>query len=134
MNVRSVGPVALAAAAFGGAGGAAVVAVAGSGDTSTTTVVQQAPLTASLASSDTENASLTPAQIYKRDAPGVVFVRSEVVQRSQSPFFPAPTEQRGEATGSGFVIDKSGDILTNAHVIDGAVKVTVQFSDSRTVT
>jgi S1-C subfamily serine protease len=44
-----------------------------------------------------------------------------------------PTEQRGEATGSGFVIDHNGDILTNAHVIDGAVKVTVQFGDNKSV-
>jgi S1-C subfamily serine protease len=44
-----------------------------------------------------------------------------------------PTEQRGEATGSGFVIDKAGDILTNAHVVEGAVKVSVQFSDSKSV-
>jgi S1-C subfamily serine protease len=109
------------------------VAVAGSGDTATTTVVQQAPLSSSPAS-DTRGASLTPAEIYKRDAPGVVFVRSEIVQKTESPFFLQPQRQQGEATGSGFVIDKAGDILTNAHVIDGAVKVTVQFSDSRSVT
>jgi S1-C subfamily serine protease len=129
--------VALAAAAFGGAGGAAVVAIAGDGG-KTTTVVQQAPLAATRPASDegaAKDAGLTPSEIYKRDAPGVVFIRSEVVQRSQSPldFFGAPTQQRGVATGSGFVIDKEGDILTNAHVVDGAVKVTVQFSDSKTV-
>jgi S1-C subfamily serine protease len=134
MNLRSAAPVALAAAAFGGAGGAVVVAVSGTGATKTTTVVQQAPLASTKDAASTRSAGLTPREIYKRDAPGVVFVRSEVVQRSQSPFDMFPTEQRGEATGSGFVIDNSGDILTNAHVVDGAVKVTVQFSDSKTVT
>jgi S1-C subfamily serine protease len=134
MNLRSAAPVALAAAAFGGAGGAVVVAVSGNGATKTTTVVQQAPLASTKDAASTRSAGLTTREIYKRDAPGVVFVRSEVVQRSQSPFDMFPTEQRGEATGSGFVIDNSGDILTNAHVVDGAVKVTVQFSDSKTVT
>ena len=131
MNPKTVVPVALVAAAIGGAGGAAVVAGVGGRD-KTTTVVQQAPLVGSPAS-NTKTSGLTPRDSYKRDAPGVVFVRSEIVQRSQSPFDLFPTEQRGESSGSGFVIDKSGDILTNAHVIDGAVKVTVQFSDQKTV-
>jgi putative serine protease PepD len=64
----------------------------------------------------------------------VVFVRSQIVQRTQSPFdFGLPQEQRGEATGSGFVIDKTGTILTNAHVVNGASKVTVQFEDKQSV-
>src|SRR3954462_133949 len=99
----------------------------------TTTVVQQAPIAASTAPAGDEGKSFTPAEIYKNDAPGVVFVRAQVVQRSQSPFDMFPTEQRGEATGSGFVIDRNGNILTHAHVIDGAVKVTVQFSDNKSV-
>ena len=134
MNVRAAAPAALAAAAIGGGVGAAVVAVTDNGGGTTTTVVQQAPVSASTASSTTSGA-LTPREIYKRDAPGVAFIRAEIVQRTQSPldFFGAPTEQRGEATGSGFVIDKSGDILTNAHVVDGAVKVTVQFTDNKEV-
>ncbi|MBH8567144.1 trypsin-like peptidase domain-containing protein [Nostoc sp. CENA67] len=42
-----------------------------------------------------------------------------------------PSEQlRG--LGSGFIIDKSGLILTNAHVVDKADKVTVRLKDSRT--
>ena len=123
---------------FSGLLGGGIVAVAllalGVGGTDkTTTVVQQAPIAASPAASRGEGRGLTPADIYRRDAPGVAFVRAQIVQRSQSPFDLFPTEQRGEATGSGFVIDKSGDILTNAHVVEGAVKVTVQFSDSKTV-
>ncbi|MDB9435236.1 trypsin-like peptidase domain-containing protein [Dolichospermum lemmermannii CS-548] len=43
----------------------------------------------------------------------------------------SPTEQlRG--LGSGFIIDKSGVILTNAHVVDKADKVTVRLKDGRT--
>src|SRR4051812_18979499 len=105
----------------------------GSSSKTTTTVVQQAPISATPAANGDGDKQFTPREIYKRDAPGVVFIRSQVVQKSQSPFDLFPTEQRGEATGSGFVIDRNGDILTNAHVIDGAVKVTVQFSDDKTV-
>ena len=66
--------------------------------------------------------------------PGVVFVRAQIVQRTQSPFdFGLPQEQRGEATGSGFVIDKAGTILTNAHVVNGATKVSVQFQNKQSV-
>jgi putative serine protease PepD len=35
----------------------------------------------------------------------------------------------GEATGSGFVIDKQGHIVTNQHVVSGGGSVSVQFSD-----
>jgi Do/DeqQ family serine protease len=43
----------------------------------------------------------------------------------------SPTEQlRG--LGSGFIIDKGGLILTNAHVVDQAEKVTVRLKDGRT--
>ncbi len=34
-----------------------------------------------------------------------------------------------QGAGSGFVIDGSGVIVTNAHVVDGADEVTVKFSD-----
>jgi S1-C subfamily serine protease len=66
-------------------------------------------------------------QIYLKDSPGVAFVRAEVVQQTQSPFDLFPQRQRGTATGSGFVIDDSGNILTNAHVVAGASKVTVDL-------
>ena len=36
-----------------------------------------------------------------------------------------------QALGSGFIVDKSGIVLTNNHVIDGASEVKVQLSDGR---
>jgi serine protease Do len=36
---------------------------------------------------------------------------------------------RGSGTGSGFVYDNRGHILTNNHVVDGAEKITVTFHD-----
>ena len=76
---------------------------------------------------------MTAREIYKRDAPGVVNVRAQIVQQVDSPFDPFGQGQQGVATGSGFVLDKSGHILTNAHVIEGASRVSVQFEDNKTV-
>jgi S1-C subfamily serine protease len=42
---------------------------------------------------------------------------------------PRSREERG--TGSGFIINKDGDIITNAHVVDGANKVSVILKDGR---
>ena len=119
---------------IGGAVAIAVALVVGLGGTEhvTTTVVQQAPLSAQGAREADGGQQLTARDIYKRDAPGVVFVRAQVVAQSQSPFG-FGQQQQGEATGSGFVIDDNGDILTNAHVVDGAVKITVQFDNDKTV-
>ena len=102
----------------------------------TKTIVEEAPLAShDDTSSSSDGTGLTARDIYKRDAPGVVYIKAHVVQRSQSPFdFGPPQEQQGEATGSGFVIDKDGTIVTNAHVINGARKVTVQFANKRQVT
>jgi S1-C subfamily serine protease len=117
------------------AGAAVAVAIAlpislSSGGTKT--VVEQAPLAASTAAAKTAT-GLTPREIYKRDSPGVVFVTSQIVQQSQSPFDLFPQQQQGQATGSGFVINRDGTILTNAHVIQGAVKITVQLGDNKAV-
>jgi S1-C subfamily serine protease len=126
-------PVALASAAVGCVAAVGVVSAFDLGGGHTTTIVEQASLNATKAASSGDGV-LTARDIYSRDAPGVVFIQSQVVQRTQSPFdFGLPQEQQGTATGSGFVIDKNGTILTNAHVVNGATKVTVQFQDRQAV-
>ena len=45
--------------------------------------------------------------------------------------FPRPRMQPEEGMGSGVIIDPSGVILTNNHVIEGADRVTVELSDHR---
>jgi S1-C subfamily serine protease len=131
---RSILPIAAVSAVIGA--GAAVGIVEGldlGSAKTTTTLVQQAPFGATSNANDGDT-GLTAGDIYKRDAPGVVFIRSQIVQRTQSPFdFGLPQEQQGEATGSGFVVDRAGTILTNAHVVNGATKVSVQFQNKESV-
>jgi S1-C subfamily serine protease len=123
-------------AILGGGVVAAVIAAAGGLGASqkTITTIQPLPLTPSNASQ--QKSGLTPHDIYLRDAPGVVFVTSTVVQKTESPFnlFGGGEAQRqGEATGSGIVIDASGTILTNWHVVENAIKVTVSLEKGKTV-
>ena len=73
---------------------------------------------------------LTVHDIYQRDAQGVAFIRSTIVQKTQS-VFGFPQQQSSQATGSGFLIDNDGHILTNAHVVEGAKTVTVQLGEWR---
>ncbi len=117
----------LLSAVIGGLVAAAVLlaADAGDDDSTTTTVVRQAPIAEAAVDS---GRGLTIGDIYKRYAPGVVFIRAQIVREVESPFL-LPQQQRGEATGSGFVLDTDGYILTNAHVVEGASNVSVAFED-----
>jgi S1-C subfamily serine protease len=68
------------------------------------------------------------ARIYRQDAPGVVVITDTQTQRVPATFFAPPGERNVNALGSGFVIDRRGDILTNDHVVAGAKAVRVGFS------
>src|ERR1700722_10892795 len=120
-------------------GGGIVVAVVAAfgglnGSSKTVTTVQAAPIAPSNASQQTKG--LTPHDIYVKDAPGVAFVTSTIVQKTESPFNlfgGGETQRQGQATGSGIVIDNNGTILTNYHVVENAIKVTVSFEKGKTV-
>ena len=120
-------------------GGAVVVAViAAVGDlgksTSRTIVTTVESLPAAPSNASQRTGGLTPHEVYVRDAPGVAFVTSTVVQKTESPFlFGEESQSQGKATGSGIVIDGNGTILTNYHVVENAIKVTVSFEKGKSV-
>ena len=60
--------------------------------------------------------SRTIRDVYARASPSVVFVRSQ--------------DGSGSSSGTGFVIDPNGTIVTNAHVVSGASRVQVRFDDN----
>jgi S1-C subfamily serine protease len=121
------------AALIGGAIVAAVMLLAGVGNTTRKTIVEETSSNPAGASAQARG-QLSAREIYQRDAPGVVYVTATVIEQSQSPFQLFPTTSKGVNTGSGFVINTNGTILTNAHVISGAVKITVAFANNQTVT
>lgn len=68
-------------------------------------------------------------------SPAVVTVQTEAVQNvvTYDFFFgPQPREQTSSGIGSGFIIRGDGVILTNAHVIAGASKISVAMRDGDT--
>ena len=72
-----------------------------------------------------------------RVAPAVVTVQTEVVERVPvDPFDWITGRQSGERVGaglgSGFIIDANGSIVTNAHVVAGATRVSVAMRDGKT--
>ncbi|HTU94721.1 MAG TPA: S1C family serine protease [Solirubrobacteraceae bacterium] len=101
------------------------------GRSQTETIVDQAPLV-SQKTPDPASGE-TALQIYDRYAPGVVFVRAKLVEQVDNPFNLFHARESQTSTGTGFLVDRVGDILTNYHVIDGADRskgITVEFENS----
>ena len=69
----------------------------------------------------TKSKTLSLIEIFEKTEPGVVRINT---QKNQ-------TENDVGGVGSGFVFDKKGHIITNAHVIEDATKTVVTFLDGR---
>jgi len=95
--------------------GLAIGGAFGSESTTVTTTPADAPPASAQAPAAAPARSATDVSaLYERVSPGVVSV--EV------------TGTQGNGTGSGFVLDREGYILTNEHVVDGAQNVRVRFA------
>ena len=78
-----------------------------------------APLVTSEVDSDDPSLGTTVvAQVVNMLADSVVTINSQISDASGE----------GEASGTGVVLTSDGEILTNAHVIEGATKVSVRFA------
>ena len=74
-----------------------------------------------LQESKTSSLTLSLMEIFEKAEPGVVRVNTI---RNQ-------TVNETGGVGSGFVFDKMGHIITNAHVVEGSTKTIVTFLDGR---
>ncbi len=90
-------------------------------------VVTPTPLPAGVVSAVDVEEQLV-VDVYSRVSPAVVYITSRIIVRD---FFWGAYPQEG--TGSGFVIDKAGYIVTNNHVVENADTVIVTLSDETSV-
>lgn len=102
----------LSTALLGGVAGAGAVALTRD-PSPTTTVIQSAAASDTAGGSST---SLDASAVYASTSAGVVEITA------------------GSATGSGFVVDAQGHIVTAAHVVDNATSIKVAFADGTTRT
>jgi S1-C subfamily serine protease len=110
--------------------GAGLVVFGAAGRGRTETIVEEAPVASQPVAGASAQSGLTPHDIYQRDAPGVVYVRAKLVAPAESPFSTSHAAATGTSTGSGFLVDRRGDVLTDYHVVDGADRsrgVTAEF-------
>jgi putative serine protease PepD len=106
-QVSAIAAALLLAAGVGGAVGAGVALQTDNDSAAATTEAATQPVA---------QTSSAVAAIYQRVKDGVVEV-----------------ETSAGATGSGFVIDEEGHIVTNQHVVEGASSAVVRFSDGTEV-
>jgi len=101
-------------------------------DGSDSTVTVAEPLAAPVNANEEENSGGNLVnQIYRHDGQGVAFISSELKPEEPSELSPfGESEGGGVATGSGFLIDTEGHIVTNNHVVEGADKVEVKLGSS----
>ena len=86
------------------------------GSTTKVTTVREAAATTTVA--DSSSGATGDEALYASTSPGVVEIKS--------------TTREGAATGSGFVVDEEGTVVTAAHVVDEASSVEVILQDGTT--
>lgn len=105
----------------------------------------QATNTSLLSSTQTSSSTLSNGQnvldlqstmeaVYEKVNPSVVYIEVTEASTSTGGYnrFGYATPTPTYASGSGFVWDTSGDIVTNNHVVSGSTSINVTFSDGNT--
>jgi 2-alkenal reductase len=77
------------------------------------------PKTAPVAS-----AALTPTQVVEQIGPAVVTVINQQIEEGETDAVPT-------GSGSGFILDEDGHVVTNQHVVEGGVEFLVVLEDGR---
>jgi len=132
LHLRSRAAGLFAVALLGGGvalGGAAALGKLGE---RTTVIRQEAVPSSSATVAFAQGKRMSINEIYRASALAVVHIETTSRVQQPSDFFGNPFggTQTQRALGSGFVIDKTGHIVTNYHVIQGAKTIQVSFSDN----
>ena len=121
-----------------GAAGAGLLLATGAGDDTTTHHDRPRRRRRTAAASETDgagglNASALYASAGRRRGRHHLARRDDDLRRRPRPSA-AQSQSQSTATGTGFVVDGKGNIVTAAHVVDGASSITVKFQDGTTRT
>ena len=87
---------------------------------------EDAPLNPGLSPSATVEDERNTIYVFDTAAPSTVFVKQKKLVRQR---FTAKALEVPSGSGSGFIWDTKGHIVTNAHVVEGARKLTVTLLD-----
>jgi S1-C subfamily serine protease len=96
--------------------------------TPSTSVVVVTPTPGASASEGIDDLDARRVAVYERVAPAVVNVTTQMLR---STFYRGVTPEEG--SGSGFLWDTEGHIVTNNHVIQGAQRIEVSFGGDTTL-
>jgi S1-C subfamily serine protease len=81
---------------------------------------------------DTSKDTFTATELYERAAPSVVSITARTVQPGAA-FQSETGNDLNVSTGSGFVLDGDGRLVTNAHIVSGVTDIQVTFPDGQIV-
>jgi serine protease Do len=112
-----------------------LLACQGASSSPSSAQASQLPAGTTQAVNNSRRTALTEA--VGRVAPAVVTVQTEVIERVPADvfeqFFGGRSGQRSAAgLGSGFIVRNDGAIVTNAHVVAGATRISVALRDGKT--